>query len=80
VLRFPNYARISNDKRASTNSIVNFVRFDVESTDLRAIGVDQDISDLSLEFEEMATSIAFNYKTTARTSKVLDRQPRIQMS
>jgi len=62
--------RFSIDEVISSQ-LVNFVRFDVESTDLRAIhgaiGADQDISDLSLEFEEMAISIATNYKTTART-------------
>jgi len=61
--------------------LVNFVRFVVESIDLQAVhgatGADQDISDFLLEFEEMATSIATNYITTARTSTVLNKQPGI---
>jgi len=51
--------RFSIDEVISSQ-LVNFVRFDAERTDLQAIhgaiGADQDISNLSLEFEEMAMS------------------------
>jgi len=45
-----------------SSQLVNFMRFNVESTDLRAvngaIGADLDIYDSSLEFEEMANGNA----------------------
>jgi hypothetical protein len=51
--------RFSIDK-VVTSQLVDFVRFDVEKTDLRdvhsAIGADLDIAELTLEFAELARS------------------------